>query len=172
MAEATAFNLAANVQAKRKLMPVFINTGTTETPVWTPFGVGTEDSSFSYNPDMETTTDIWGTTRTRFNKVEPTQDFTQPILGGNPILVEIYNNMKYDRLEDMSTFDVLIVRAWVGAEGAYEAERQTGCTLEVASEGGSAYVDQDVTLHYSNVKTHGTVDHYLYGETVTFTPAA
>ena len=37
--------------------------------------------------------------------------------------------------------------------------------------GGSSYVDMPIDINFSNKKTHGTVDHYKVGETITFTPA-
>ena len=66
-------------------------------------------------------------------------------------------------------YDVMQIHAYVGAEGAYEAEVHKNCTLTPQSLGGSATVDMPINISYSNDKVHGTVDNYKYGATVTFT---
>ena len=172
MAEATAFNLTDGQQAERKLLVTAVNVGTTLAKEWQIIGVGVEDSAVEYNPDITTTTDILGTTKTQVNKLETSQTLEpMTVTGGSDLAVKLYNQVKYGRLSELSMYEVLLIHAYVGTTGAYEAEMHTGCTITPQSVGGSSYVDMPIDINFSNNKTHGTVDKYKVGETITFTPA-
>lgn len=177
MADASAFNLQTNEKAQRKLLVTAVNVGdsiseTGGTPEWQIIGVGVEDSSIEYNPDTETVTDILGITETTVNKFETAQSLEpMTVRGGSKLAIKLYNQVKYNRLSQFSMYEVMQIHAYVGTEGAYEAEVHKNCTLTPQSLGGSGYVDMPIDINYSNDKVHGTVDHYKYGETVTFTPA-
>lgn len=177
MAKATAFNLETGKKAERKLLVTCVNVGdsitdSSGTPEWQAVGVGVEDSSIEYNPDTETVTDILGITETTVNKLETTQSLEpMRIRGGSKLAVKVYNQVKYNELAEMSMWEVMQIHAYVGSEGAYEAEVHKNCTLTPQSIGGSSNVDMPIEISFSNDKVHGTVDHYKYGETITFTPA-
>lgn len=177
MAEATAFNLANNKKAERKLLVTCVNVGdsildSSGTPEWQPVGVGVEDSSIEFNPDTETVTDILGITETTVNKLEVSQSLEpMRVRGGSKLALKLYNQVKYNKLAEMSMWEVMQIHAYVGSEGAYEAEVHKNCTLTPQSIGGSSNVDMPITINYSNDKVHGTVDNYKYGETITFSPA-
>lgn len=177
MADATSFNLQDNQKAERKLLVTAVNVGdsiTKEggTPEWQIVGVGVEDSAIEYNPDTSTTTDILGITETNVNKLEVSQSLDpMTIRGGSKLAVKLYNQVKYMRLSELAMYEVMQIHAYVGEEGAYEAEIHKGCTLTPKSVGGSANVDMPIDISFSNDKVHGTVDKYKYGETVTFTKA-
>lgn len=177
MAKATAFNLETGKKAERKLLVTCVNVGdsitdASGTPEWQAVGVGVEDSSIEYNPDTETVTDILGITETTVNKLETTQSLEpMRIRGGSKLAVKVYNQVKYNELAEMSMWEVMQIHAYVGSEGAYEAEVHKNCTLTPQSIGGSSNVDMPIEISFSNDKIHGTVDHYKYGETITFTPA-
>lgn len=172
MAEATTFNLADGEKAQRKLLVTCIDVSDTGTPEWEIVGVGVEDSAIEYNPDIETTTDILGITSTIINKIEPSQTLEpMTIRGGSKVALKLYNQIKYQRLSELQLYKVLKICAYVGTTGNYEAEMHTGCTIIPQSEGGSATVDMPINIQYSNNKTHGTVNAYTLGETITFTAA-
>ena len=177
MADATAFNLQDNEKAMRKLLVTCVNVGdsVTEsggTPEWQPVGVGVEDSAIEFNPDTETVTDILGITETTVNKLEVSQSLEpMTIRGGSKLAVKLYNQVKYGRLSEMALYEVMQIHAYVGSNGAYEAEVHKGCTLTPQSVGGSSYVDMPIDISFSNDKIHGTVNDYKYGSTITFTPA-
>jgi hypothetical protein len=177
MAEATAFNLQTNLKAERKLLVTAVNVGDsiTETggaPVWQVVGAGVEDSSIEFNPDTETITDILGVTETTVNKFETSQDLDpMTVRGGSQLAVKLYNQIKYNRLSEFAMYEVMQIHAYVGSDGAYEAEVHKNCTLTPQSIGGSAYVDMPINIAYSNDKVHGTVNSYKYSDTITFTPA-
>ena len=176
MADATAFNLQNNEKAMRKLLVTCVNVGDSitaqsGTPEWQPVGVGVEDSAIEFNPDTETVTDILGITETTVNKLETSQSLEpMTIRGGSKLAVKLYNQVKYGRLSEMAMYEVMQIHAYVGTDGAYEAEVHKGCTLTPQSVGGSSYVDMPINISFSNDKVHGTVNDYKYGSTITFTP--
>lgn len=173
MAEATKFNLTDNQKAERKLLVTAVNVGTSDSPVWQVVGAGVEDSSIEYNPDTETVTDILGITETNVNKLETSQSLDpMTVRGGSDLAVKLYNQIKYQRLSELSMYDVLLIHAYVGSDGAYEAEKHSNCTIVPQSVGGSSYVDMPIDIQFSNDKTHGTVDNYKAGSTITFTAEA
>lgn len=157
-----AVNLDTGVRAQRKTLITVAE--------WTPsgsstakreiLGARTEDSSIEFNPDIETVTDILGITYTDVNKTEPQQDFDPfYLLGGSELGdylataalandINAYNNM----------FNVYIITAFIGAEGAYNAVKHSGCSIIPASMGGDSYVSMPIEVHFSNNITKGTVD--------------
>lgn len=175
MAEATKFNLLDGQKAERKLLVTAVNVGEklgAGTPEWQIIGVGVEDSSIEYNPDTTTSTDILGISTTIINKLETSQTLEpMVVIGGSKLALKLYNQVKYGRLSELAMYEVMQIHAYVGAEGAYEAEVHKNCTLTPQSLGGSATVDMPINISYSNDKVHGTVDNYKYGTTVTFTEA-
>lgn len=177
MADATSFNLKDGQKAERKLLVTAVNVGdsitkVSGTPEWQIVGVGVEDSSIEFNPDTETVTDILGITETTVNKLEVSQSLDpMTVRGGSKLALKLYNQVKYGRISELAMYEVMQIHAYVGEEGAYEAEVHKGCTLTPQSIGGSSYIDMPIDISYSNDKVHGTVDKYKYGETVTFTPA-
>ena len=175
MADATAFNLKDGQKAERKLLVTAVNVGDSiakgsGTPEWQIIGVGVEDSSIEYNPDTETKTDILGITETTVNKLETSQTLEpMTVRGGSKLAVKLYNQIKYNRVSEFSMYEVMQIHAYVGTDGAYEAEVHKNCTITPQSLGGDAYVDMPIDINYSNDKVHGTVDNYKYGSTITFT---
>lgn len=174
--EATSFNLADNQKAQRKLLVTAVNVGDSITvesgkPEWQIVGVGVEDSSIEFNPDTETVTDILGITETTVNKLETSQSLEpMTIRGGSKLALQLYNQIKYQKLSELSMYEVMIISAFVGtADDGYEAEVHKNCTLTPQSMGGSGYVDMPIDINFSNDKVHGTVDNYKYGTEVTFT---
>lgn len=173
MAEATAFNLTDGQQAERKLLVTAVNTGTHALPEWEIVGVTVEDSAIEYNADVTTITDILGITSTSINKLETAQSLDGLRLrGGSDLQLKLYNQVKYGRLAELSMYEVLQIHAYVGAAAAYEAELHVNCTITPVSVGGSSYLEVPIAINFSNNKTHGTVNAFAYGSTVTFTPAA
>ncbi len=175
MADATQFNLKDGQKAERKLLVTAVNVGDSissgsGTPEWQIIGVGVEDSSIEYNPDTETKTDILGITETTVNKLETSQTLEpMTVRGGSKLAVKLYNQIKYNRVSEFSMYEVMQIHAYVGTDGAYEAEVHKNCTITPQSLGGDAYVDMPIDINYSNDKVHGTVDNYKYGSTITFT---
>ena len=177
MPEATAFNLADGQKAERKLLVTAINVGEsigtgTGAAEWEIVGVGVEDSSIEFNPDVETITDILGITTTTVNKLEVSQSLEpMTVRGGSKLAIKLYNQIKYNRLSELAMYEVMQIHAYVGEAGQYEAEIHKGCTVTPQSLGGDSTVDMPIDINFSNDKIHGTVNDYKYGSTITFTPA-
>ena len=171
---ASSFNLNSNQKAERKLLVTAVNVADTNitsggTPIWQVVGAGVEDSSVEFNPDTETVTDILGVTETTVNKFETSQDLEpMTVRGGSALAVKLYNQVKYNQMSAFSQYDVMLIHAYVGSEGAYEAEVHKNCTLTPQSIGGSSYIDMPITINFSNDKLHGTVNSYKYSDTITF----
>lgn len=178
MADIDSFDLQDNQKAVRPLLVTAINVGDSiadgGTPEWQIVGCGVEDSSIEYNPDTETVTDILGITETTVNKFETSQSLEpMTIRGGSKLAVKLYNQVKYNRVSELSMYEVMQIHAYAKrAAGTYEAEVHKNCTLTPQSVGGSSYTDMPIDINFSNDKVHGTVDNYKYGEVITFTPDA
>lgn len=165
-----AFNLTNGEQAQRKLLVTCVNVGTSESAEWEVLGVGVEDSSIEYNPDIETTTDILGTTITKVNKLEMSQDMDpMTVQGGSKLALKLYELVRNQDLAKLMMFEVMVITAFVGdSTDGYDAEVHSGCTITPQSIGGSAYVDMPISINFSNNKTLGTVNKYA-GSDIAFT---
>lgn len=154
----TDFNLGAGVKAPRKLLRTYVNVGT-DSKEWFLVGSGVEDSAIELNPNTETVTDILGVTETSVTKWEPAQSFDPFTVKGGSKLAFLLHQIWLDKTpEKLSQFEVLVVYKYVGEDSAgYDAELQTGCTINITSIGGSAYVDMPIEISYSNNSTKGTV---------------
>lgn len=178
MAEATSFNLKTNQEAERKLLVTCVNVGdsitdSVGTPEWEIVGVGVEDSSIEYNPDISTVQDILGISHTKVNKFETSQSLDpMTVRGGSKLALKLHNQVKYKKLAELSMYEVMQIHAYIGQEGAYEAEVHKNCTVTPQSLGGSSYVDMPIDINYSDDKIHGTVNAYKYNEKITFTKEA
>ena len=172
MSTPTDFNVGANVKATRKLLMTYVDVSSTSTPEWELIGAGVEDSSIALNPNTETVTDILGITETSVTKWEPTQSFEPyTVKGGSKLAFKLHETWRTKHPENLSNFTVLVVYAYIGdTTDGYYAETQTGCTINITSIGGSAYVDMPIEVTYSNKTTVGTVK-FTDGEP-TFTAAA
>ena len=162
-------SLSDGEEAERKMLITAVNVGDSS-QIWEVQGVGIEDSSIEYNPDSETTTDILGTTRTKVNKTEPSQEFDPNTLRGGAKLNELLDSIAArNAVSEFSKFEVLIIKTWLkNTSGAYYAEKHTGCTITPTSIGGSGRVDMPFNITFSNNKTYGTVSDIT---NITFTEA-
>ena len=99
------FNTPAGQTIARELMIAYLNTGTKEAPVWSPFGKRTSDSSIDYDWGEDTSKDILGNTWTTMKKPTMTQGFDPWDLdGGDAAQQKIY------QLADHTSVPVRYVR--------------------------------------------------------------
>lgn len=153
----TDFNVGAGVKAARKLLMTYVNVGEASSPEWEIVGRGVEDSSIELNPSTETVTDILGITDTSVTKWEPQQSLSpNTVKGGSKLNFKLHQIWQNKTPELLSQFEVLIVYAYIGEGTTFEAEVQKGCTINITSIGGSAYVDMPIEISYSNNSTKGT----------------
>lgn len=154
-----AFNLATGQRAERKLLITVAEWTDGSTNEREILGTRTADSSIDYNADVETTTDILGINYTDLNKTQPQQDFDPYlILGGSKLGAKLNDIRRRNALSELNQFTMYIITAFVGTDGAYEAEKHTGCTIVYNSIGGDTNVNFPISVYFSNNITTGTVD--------------
>ena len=153
------FNLAAGQRAERKLLVTVAEWQESNEAVREVLGTRTEDSSIEYNSDISTTTDILGNNYTDVNRTQPQQDFDPYlVLGGSKLGAKLNDIRKRNALSELNAFTMYIITAFVGADGAYEAEKHTDCTITYNSFGGDSNVNFPISVYFSNKITNGTVD--------------
>ena len=172
MADMT-FNTPAGQVVDRKLLVLYLNTGTKTVPVWSPIGKRVEDSSMEYDYSEESKTDIFGNTYTTMKKPTITQSFEPCEMdSGDVAQVKIWNqSIKDQDVAAMAANDLLVVHAYAGtADTAVFAERYESCMVKPASLGGSANVGMPIDVTFGGTRTTGTAA--IDDGTVTFTEAA
>ena len=91
MADLT-FNTTAGAVVERKLLILYLNTGTSQSPTWSRIGKRVEDSSMEYDWGEESKTDIFGETYTTMKSPVITQTFDPCELdAGDTAQVKIWN---------------------------------------------------------------------------------
>lgn len=157
---ADVVNLKQGQRAQRKTLITVAEWGDSETPIREILGARTEDSSIEFNPDIETSTDILGITYSDVNKTEPQQDFDPYyLLGGSQLGAYLAEAALENNIDAYNgTFNIYIITAFIGTEGAYKCIKHSGCTILPTSIGGDSYVSMPIEVHYSNNITTGTVD--------------
>lgn len=167
------FNTTAGQTVDRALLIAYLNTGTSEEPVWSALGTRTDDSSEEYDWERDTTKDILGNTWSTMKRPTITQTFDPvPVDAGDAAIKKIWNLAVKDQdAQSLSAMDMLIAHYYVDASDNNFAERYTGCSIEVTSlggeGGGSIGMPFDVT--YGGTRKLGKVTKTSAG-VVTFTP--
>ena len=136
----------------------------------TILGKRTPDSSIEFNVDSEDSTDILGINYHDINKTQPSQSFDPHLILGGDKFSEFLNDIRRrNALTELSQFTAYVITAFIGdSTNGYDAERQTGCTVEYDSFGGEDNVNFPFTLYFSNDITLGKVD--KLADDFTFTP--
>lgn len=167
-----SFNTTAGAVVERKLLILYLNTGTASEPVWSPIGKRVEDSSAEYDWGEESKTDIFGNTYTTMKKPTITQSFDPCELdSGDVAQVRIWNqSIKDQDVTAMTNNDLLVVHAYAGtADTGVFAERYSACMVKPSSLGGSSNVGMPVDVTFGGKRTTGTAAVSEGG--VTFTAA-
>lgn len=171
MADMT-FNTTAGAVVARKLLILYLNTGTGEAPVWSPIGKRVEDSSMEYDWGEESKTDIFGETYTTLKTPVITQTFDPCELdSGDVAQVKIWNQAIKDQdTGAMTNNDMLVVHTYAGDKetGAF-AERYASCAVKPSGLGGSANVGMPIDVTFGGTRTVGTAK--AANGSVTFTAA-
>ena len=160
MADMT-FNTTPGQTIDRELLIAYLNTGESETPVWSPFGKRVTDSSMEYDWQEDSSKDILGTTRTTMKKPSITQSFDPCELdAGDAALVKLWNlAIKDQDAAALANQDVLIVHHYAGtAKTAVFAERYDGTMVKPASLGGEGggFVGRPFDVTLGGTRTTGT----------------
>ena len=166
------FNTTAGQTVSRELLIAYLNTGTAETPVWSPVGKRVEDSSIEMDWSTETKTDIFGDTYTTGKKATKTQTFDPCELDASDVAQQKIWNLAI-RDNDVNAIlnqDMLIVHAYAGtANTAVFAERYSACAVlptGLGGEGGGT-IGMPIDVTYGGTRTTGTAS--ISAGVVTFT---
>ena len=154
------FNTTAGNTVERELMIAYLNTGTSQSPTWSPIGKRVEDSSIELDWSEETKNDILGQTYTNFKKPTLTQTFDPCELdGGDTAQVKIWNMAIKDRdYAGLTNLDMLIVHFYAGTASTPFAERYSACAVRptgLGGEGGGA-MTMPIEVTYGGTRTVGT----------------
>lgn len=172
---ANTFNTPAGETIARELMIAYLNTGTKESPVWSPFGKRTTDSSIDFDWGEETSKDILGNTFTTMKKPTMTQTFDPWDLdGGDAAQQKIYQLAVIDQnAQALTNQDVMIAHFYSGSSTAAFAERYASCMVKPTSLGGEGggNLGMPVDVTYGGERTKGTVSKGSDGA-VTFSAGA
>lgn len=171
MADMT-FNTPVGAVVARKMLVLYLNTGTAEAPVWSAVGKRVEDSSMAYDWGEESKTDIFGEIYTTLKTPVITQTFDPCELdAGDKAQVKIWNQaIKEQDTAAMTNNDMLIVHTYAGdAETGVFAERYAACAVKPSGLGGSANVGMPIDVTFGGARTTGTAK--VAEGVVTFTAA-
>ena len=153
------FNTEVGQTIDRELLILCLNTGTAESPVWSPLGKRVEDSSADYDWAKETKQDILGSTYTTMKKPVITQSFDPCELDkGDAAQQKLWKMMVVDQdAAALCALDCLVVHAYAGFGERYDA-----CAIENTSIGGAGGgaigMPIEVTLGGKRTKGAATVN--------------
>lgn len=171
MADMT-FNTVSGEAVARKLLILYLNTGTSSAPVWSPIGKRVEDSSMEFDWGEETKVDILGNTYTTLKPPTITQTFDPCELdAGDAAQLKIWNTaIKEHNTGAMANNDLLIVHTYAGTTSAAFAERYPASMVKPSGLGGSASVGMPIDVTFGGERETGTAA--VTDGAVTFTKAA
>lgn len=163
------FNTVEGQTIARELLIAYLNTGTSESPIWSAFGKRVEDSEEEMDWSQESIQDILGNTWTTMKKPVITQSFDPiPLDAGDPAAVKLWNlGVKDQNAQALQSQDMMIGHYYTTGNWA---ERYSGCAIAVTriggEGGGNLEISTDIT--YGGERTLGTVSKGPTGD-VTFT---
>lgn len=171
---AIGFKTNPGETVSRELLIAYLNTGSAESPIWSPIGKRVEDSSEEMDWGEETKNDILGQTYTTLKKPTITQTFDPCELdAGDAAQKKIWNLAVVEQnAQALANQDMLIVHLYTtdAEEGGSFAERYSACAVKPSSLGGEGggNIGMPIDVTYGGTRTIGTA---LYtGKNVTFTP--
>lgn len=168
-----AFTTTAGQTIGRELLIAYLNTGTSNSPVWSAIGKRVEDSSVEFDWQANTSTDVLGDTYTTARKPTTTQSFEPWNLdSGDAALVKIWNLAVKDKdVSALTNQDMLIVHFYAANNWA---ERYSSCAILPSSLGGEGggVLGMPIDVTYGGTRTLGTAARNAETGVVTFTPDA
>lgn len=113
-------------KVKRSQFKTFLNTGTTETPVWSLLGPGVTTGTINYNPETTDETYIHQDSgNTEVESYKPTMPVEMTFIAGDPVC-DYVDDLRRRRVV-LDAAHTEIVNVWLyetPTAGAYPAERQ------------------------------------------------
>ena len=172
---AADFNTTSGETIARELMILYLNTGASSTPVWSPLGKRVEDSSAELDWSDETIQDILGDTYTTLKKPVITQSFDPYRLdAGDAAIQKIWQLAVEDHdAQALANMDVLLVHFYAGTAATPFAERYPSSAIKptgLGGEGGGS-MEMPIDVTFGGTRVVGTASKNSSG-VVTFTPTA
>lgn len=161
------------VSATREMMITFVNTGTTDVPVWSAMGAKVTDSSIEYDWSLENNTDILGNAYTTAKTAQMSQSFSgNEVIAGDVVMNHLVDLAVVQKdAAKLVKQDCLVVHLYLQDEsGNSFAERYSASAVvptTIGGEGGGALVT-DIDVTYGGVRVTGSAEKTADG--VTFTP--
>lgn len=167
------FNTTAGQTVARELLILYLNTGESDTPTWSPVGKRVEDSSMEYDWGEESKTDIFGEIYSNLKKPTINQTFDPWELdSGEAAQTKIWNLAVKDQdAQALANQDMLVVHFYAGTTPtAVFAERYASCAVKPSNLGGEGggSVGMAIDVTFGGTRTIGTAA--LADGAVTFTP--
>ena len=168
-------NTPAGETQARELLIAYLNTGTSSSPVWNPFGLRVEDSEMEFDWGDESAQDILGNTHTTMKKPTITQSFEPyPLDSADLAITKIYETAIINQNpQALANMDVLVVHWGSGATATPFAERYPQSAIKPTSLGGEGggNLSMPIDVTYGGTRVTGTASKGT-GGVITFTPAA
>lgn len=167
------FNTSAGQTVSRELLVLYLNTGESDSPVWSPIGKRVEDSSMELDWSTESKTDIFGDTYTTGKKATRTQTFDPCELDSSDAAqVKIWNlAIKDNNVNALMNQDLLLVHLYAGdsSDDAFAERYPSSSVLPtgLGGEGGGS-VSMPIDVTFGGKRQIGTAS--VDGGVVTFTP--
>jgi len=171
-------NTTAGQTVARKLLVLFLNTGTSSSPTWSPIGRRVESSDAEYNYDSNTIRDILGDVYSMMKAPIISQSFDPwPIDSGDSALTHIWEKSVRDQdVQSLANQDLLVAHMYT-TDGETSpksfGERYPNSMIEPTRLGGDGgdNVTMGVNATFGGTRSVGGVS-IGTGGTVTFTPDA
>ena len=173
MAEYTITTTGEGVSATREMMIAYLNTGTADSPVWSPMGAKVTDSNIEYDWSIEKNTDILGNAYTTAKTAQMAQSFSgSEIVAGDEVMNHLVNLAVVQKSAvQLVNQDCLIVHTYLkDSSGKSFAERYPSSSVvptTLGGEGGAALVT-DIDVTYGGARSIGSAT--VEDGVVTFTP--
>ena len=172
---ASNFNTTSGETIARELMILYLNTGSSATPTWSPLGKRVEDSSAELDWSDETIQDILGDTYTTLKKPVITQSFDPYRLDSGDAAIEKIWQLAVEShdAQALANMDVLLVHFYAGTAATPFAERYPASAIKptgLGGEGGGS-MEMPIDVTFGGTRVVGTASKNSSG-VVTFTPAA
>lgn len=170
-----AFNTVEGQEIGREMMVLYLNTGESGSPVWSPIGYRIEESDVEYDWQRESKKDIMGQTYSTMKKPIKTQNFNEwPFRKGDDALEKLWKlAVKDEDAQALCALDLLTVHNYAGTKDtAAFAVRESESSIEMTRNGGSGggSLTGDFTVTFGGERTVGTAE--ITGSGVTFTAEA
>lgn len=157
MADLT-FNTDSGQTVERKLLLLYLNTGTASAPEWSVIGKRVEDSSMEFDWGDESKQDILGQVYTTMQRPTITQTFDPCELdSGDAAQQKIWNlAVREQNAAALSSQEMLVVHCYAGTASATFAERYSACAIKPSGLGGSGTIGMPVDITFGGKRTIGT----------------